>query len=369
MLHERGIDILLITSRHNVRYMTGGYYMPFYARHSRAGSDRYLSAVAIPAQNIDTAFYVSRDNELDYMKAFGGLWIREVQTSNRRSAMTLGVAEQLAENLRARGLAGGTIGVELPFIPANALAALRHDLPDATFRDATELLGHLRAVKTAAELEALRSVHRDTADAIHAVLQEGRADVTTRQVAAHIQTQIEGRGTGAEYMYALTNLGPGLVRAPSDERWGRGRPLQVDAGAELQDYMSDVARMGSVGPVPARARDMYDTCLAVQDRIRGVIVPGLSCAELWRIGSEAMTSTAWGRWALRAHGLGIVSHEPPEITSESTHELEAGMVVSLETEYLDPDVAHVKLEDTVAVTPTGCEGLGDVNREWCVASG
>ena len=39
-----------------------------------------------------------------------------------------------------------------------------------------------------------------------------------------------------------------------------------------------------------------------QDRIRGVIVPGLSCAELWRIGSEAMTSTAWGRVGrFRAH--------------------------------------------------------------------
>jgi Xaa-Pro aminopeptidase len=43
------------------------------------------------------------------------------------------------------------------------------------------------------------------------------------------------------------------------------------------------------------------------------------------------------------------------------------MVVSIETEYLHPDAGHIKIEDTVVVRATGCEGLGDVERDWCVA--
>ena len=45
--------------------------------------------------------------------------------------------------------------------------------------------------------------------------------------------------------------------------------------------------------------------------------------------------------------------------------LSTSMVVSIETEYLHPDAGHVKLEDTIVVTPSGHEGLGDVAREWC----
>ena len=34
-----------------------------------------------------------------------------------------------------------------------------------------------------------------------------------------------------------------------------------------------------------------------------------------------------------------------------------------------PDVGHVKVEDTVVVTATACEGLGDVESDWSTASG
>ena len=42
------------------------------------------------------------------------------------------------------------------------------------------------------------------------------------------------------------------------------------------------------------------------------------------------------------------------------------MVLSIETELIHPEVGHVKIEDAVAVTATGCEGLGDLGREWQV---
>jgi Xaa-Pro aminopeptidase len=68
------------------------------------------------------------------------------------------------------------------------------------------------------------------------------------------------------------------------------------------------------------------------------------------------------------HGLGMVSHEPPAVAEGGTRRLEAGMVLSIETEVRHPDVGHIKLEDSVVVTPAGCEGLGDVDRDWCIAA-
>jgi len=365
-MRARGLDVVLATSRHNVTYLTGGYYNPFFGRESPFGRGQYLAAVAVPAGRLESAFYVGRDNELDFLQAFGPLWIGDVYWAPRRPNMTVEVAATAAEALRRRGHAHGTVGVELPFLPADAFEVLRRDLPGATLADASPVLAELRAVKRPAEIERLEAVHRITAEAIRAVLSDGRPDLTMRDVAAAVRRQLERRDVA--YLYALTNVGPGLVRAATSEPWGRGRPLHVDAGAELDGYRSDVARMGSIGPAPSPAREMFDGCVAAQARIRRSISAGLPCSELWRIGADAVSAGPWGRLGkFQAHGLGLVSHEPPEVTADADGILEPGMVVSIETDVLDPETGHIKLEDTVVVTATGCEAIGDAHRDWCVA--
>jgi Xaa-Pro aminopeptidase len=62
----------------------------------------------------------------------------------------------------------------------------------------------------------------------------------------------------------------------------------------------------------------------------------------------------------------MVSHEQPHVSPTNARPLEAGMVLSIETDFIHPEVGHVKIEDAVAVTDQGCEGLGDQGREWHV---
>ncbi len=74
-----------------------------------------------------------------------------------------------------------------------------------------------------------------------------------------------------------------------------------------------------------------------------------------------------------AHGMGLVSHEAPRLTDKGpvpyeAHDaelpLQSGMVVSIETTMLHPKRGFIKLEDTVVVTDTGHQGLGDAGRGW-----
>ena len=77
-----------------------------------------------------------------------------------------------------------------------------------------------------------------------------------------------------------------------------------------------------------------------------------------------------------AHGMGIVSHEAPWLMSDAfprytpynrDKPLEAGMVISIETELHHTRRGFIKLEDTVTVTESGCEGFGDHGRGWNIA--
>jgi Xaa-Pro aminopeptidase len=86
---------------------------------------------------------------------------------------------------------------------------------------------------------------------------------------------------------------------------------------------------------------------------------------------QQMADAALGRSAhagigrIVAHGIGMVSHEQPMINlpSQGHRILAVGHVLSVETEFLHPEVGHVKIEDSIAITPNGAEGLGDLGRD------
>jgi Xaa-Pro dipeptidase len=371
LARDAGVDVVLASTRHNVRYLTGGYYLHFFARAPRFGGGRYLSFVGVPIARPDSAFYVGRRDEIldeqHYIDAFGPFWIAERHWVPRGPSMSQDAAAVAARALRAGGHGTGTIAIEPSFLPADAYDALRRELPEAAFVNGTALLGELRAIKQPRELERLREVHRLAAEVIRQVFQESGAADTTREISMRIQRRVGERG--AAFLYSLINVGPGLRRAPSSEAWGRGRPMHLDVGAELDEYVADIARMGSVGRPPADAAALFDVCVAAQTRARAAVGPGVACGEIWRAGTEAVKSgrgAEYGRFL--AHGLGMVSHEPPVVAQDSARRLEPGMVLSIETEVRHPDVGHIKIEDTVVVTANGCEGLGDVDREWCVVA-
>ena len=73
--------------------------------------------------------------------------------------------------------------------------------------------------------------------------------------------------------------------------------------------------------------------------------------------------------------MGMIQHEAPHLTGSGavpypgTYEnkpLEAGMVLSIETDLKNPEAGFIKLEDTIVVTEDGWEAFGDDARDWVV---
>lgn len=361
LMADAGLDLLLASTRHNVRYLTGGYYYHFHSRAQRMGLSQYLPFVGLPAACLAEAFFVCRPEERPQVEA-AAPWIARLVEALRGTASAAAVAAEAVQRL---GLDHGRIGVELPFLPADAYLELRRALPAATFVDATPVLEELRAVKTAAELARLRHLYARLAEAIAAGFCAGAAGITTAEMARRLEREIVAREMG--FLYALVCAGPGTLRAPGAVAWEPGRILHIDAGAEEEDYLADICRMGCLGEPSPLARDLHAACLAIQGAARGRVRAGTPCREVLRAGEDALRASpfaAHGRFVV--HGIGMVSHEQPRITLTTERPLEAGMVLSVETDFIHPEVGHVKIEDAVAVTERGCEGLGDAGREWHV---
>jgi len=134
LMEEAGADVLLASSRHNIRYLTGGYYYPLYAWDAHTRGTQYLSFLAIPRGSLEEAFLVGRPGEREALEE-AELWLRRCHEGS-----AIGIrpaAAKAVEQLKALGLDRGCIAVELPSLPAEAFQLLADGLPRARLVDAT----------------------------------------------------------------------------------------------------------------------------------------------------------------------------------------------------------------------------------------
>jgi Xaa-Pro aminopeptidase len=358
LMEEAGLDLIVASTRHNIRYLTGGYFFHFHARATRNARSQYQPLLGIPRDQPERAFYVGRADEEGDM-TIHQLWVEERIDAART---TVSAAQAAAAAIQARGLGSGHIGLEMPFLPADAYVTMQSLLPHATLVDATPILDELRAIKRPEEIDLVRRASEITAEAIQTAFYAGRPGTTTRELADAVRLDMEERGL--TFLWCFTNAGPDFLRTPSDRAWQHGQALHLDAGGEIGDYLADLCRMGCLGQPSSLLVDLHAACLAAQESVRPLLRPGVPACEVDAAGQRSVAESPFAQYArFTAHGVGMVSHEQPVINAEATRPLAAGMVLSVETDIRHPEAGHIKIEDSIAITADGYEALGDTGRE------
>ena len=185
----------------------------------------------------------------------------------------------------------------------------------------------------------------------------------------------EQLGQGLTFDYCLITAGTNLNRAPSDQRLEASDILSLDSGANYKGYVGDLTRMGVLDEPDAELVDLLGVIEEIQQRARRPIRRAAVGAEIF-LAAHGLLDRSPHRAYLDfvAHGVGLITHEAPRLTSsrlepvyegyDADRPLELGMVISIETAMAHPKRGFIKLEDTVAVTEEGCEGFGDTGRGW-----
>ena len=368
LMDSAGIDVLLATSKHNVQYLLGGHRSFFFDYMDATGITRYLPILIYPKGSPQKAGYVGHQLE-SFQHELKPFWTAETRTAARG---TLDATAQAVDQIRRLGLKPRRIGVELAFLPADAMLALRAAFPDSEIVDALFVLERLRARKSPEELKKLRIASEAVLDAMVAVMQASGSGTTTREIAEALRREETNRGLIFEY--CLVTAGSNLNRAPSEQRWQQGEILSLDSGGNYQGYIGDLCRMAILGEPDSELEDLLAEIETVQRAAMKAIKPGAKGAETFAAAEPLLRrSKQHNHLHFLAHGMGLVSHEAPRLTGsgpvpydgyDADRPLESGMVVSVETTLKHPRRGFIKLEDTVAVTDTGHEVYGDRARGW-----
>jgi Xaa-Pro aminopeptidase len=368
LMDEAGIDVVIATSKHNVAYLLGGHRANFFDYMDATGITRYLPVLVYPKGAPEKAAYFAHRLE-KFQLENNALWTPETQASTAGSvdAMTKAVAYMAKAGIKTKRIA-----TEFGFLPYDAANVLRAAFPDADWVDGLYVLERQRAKKSPEELLKLKVASEAVLESMKAVIANHGPGATKSEVVEALRREETNRGLTFEY--CLITCGTSLNRAPSDQVWGKGEIMSIDSGGNNHGYIGDICRMAIQGEPDAELVDMLGEIETIQRAAMKPVRAGVMGGEIYAAAEPLRSkSKHHNHLDFLAHGMGLVSHEAPRLTSHgpvpypedyATMPLESGMVVSVETTLLHSTRGFIKLEDTMVVTDSGHEIYGEGARGW-----
>ena len=227
---------------------------------------------------------------------------------------------------------------------------------------AAPLVEGLRMVKDEDELTLIIEAALVGCRLFEHILEFIKPGLAEIEVAAELEHQ--ARLHGVEGMSFETIVASGPRSAFPHGRATRARLprrgfVTMDFGVVLKGYCSDMTRTVYMGKPRTKERDTYNTVLEAQEAAVAAVGSGASCGDvdeaargiLRKAGLAEAFSHSTG------HGLGLEIHEPPRLGAGQTARLLSGMVVTIEPGVYLPGQFGIRIEDMVAVTPTGGQVL------------
>ena len=367
LLDEAGMDAAVISSKHNIQYLFGGYRFFFFDHFDAIGVSRYLPLLVYVKGRPEQSIYIGHGME-SYERDLGKFWTPVFQTAGA----TLDATQLAIDHLAKLGPNVRRVGIERAFLPADAAELMTRELPGATFLEAHFPFERLRARKTREELDLLRTASDLVVDSMLAVIASHGPGATKLELVEALRREEVNRGLTFEY--CLLTAGTNLNRAPSDKVWGEGDILSLDSGGNYKGYIGDLCRMAIQGEPDAELVDLLGEVDAIQMAARKPIRSGANGGDIYVSAGEVLNrSPRSNSIEFVAHGMGLISHEAPRLTGhgpikypayDADRPLELGMVISIETTLVHSRRGFIKLEDALAVTDDGYEAFGDRGRGW-----
>lgn len=356
---SRGIDLAIFYRSVNVRYLTG---------YSSLDTDRPISytrpnvvclrtsgegALIVPVLGEESARQMgSIDNVIPY----SGL-------PPNASALDawLGFATSGGGGKISR------IGWEADYLPLLTAESIRDRFRGASFVDITPVIEGLRLIKTAEEVQAIKS-GAELADRI-------LAETIPLAVAGTSENQVEWHGlelvktVGKRYadnidVLSLVLSGPrsAMTHASTSRRpIQTGEPVMHAWLVAANGYWCEDIRTVPVGAwKDKRAGQMFEAVHEAFDAALAIVRPGTLASDIFDIVQRVFSKNGLQDLILTrraGHGVGLEYQEQPIIDAQTHIPLSPGMTFSLEPGVWAPGFGGFTVAETLLITETGYERI------------
>jgi Xaa-Pro aminopeptidase len=236
----------------------------------------------------------------------------------------------------------------------------KSNLPSA---DISPILDELRWVKTPYEIERMRKAGLIVAEGLREAMKGTKPGMYEYEIEAAARFFNTKRGARGDAFIPIVASGPNTIiyhYTKNNRQMQAGDVVYFDYGADYDYYTSDITRTWAVsGRFTPEQEKWYRCILEARNTIIGAMKPGVSVRDLQKAAEPVYQKHGFlqaylssGRYV--GHFVGISVHDP----GDETKPFVPGVVFNVEPVIEFPDrKIHLRLEDTILITPTGAENL------------
>lgn len=344
-MQRRGLDGLLVSSLHTIRYLTGftGTHALLFLSSNASTlltDSRYAEQAKMEARNCKRVI-VTRNGLYD-------------EASRRRLLDTL-----------------ERVGFEAQYITYAQYRMLRKLFPGVSFASTRELVEEVMVVKDEEEIENIRQAARISDRVFDEVLDIIRPGIPELEIAAEISYLHKTMGAERDAFDTIVASGArsALPHARASQKCIRnGELVTLDFGCVVNGYNSDISRTVAVGRPSQRVRRMYEAVRAAQQEAIESARGGMLARDLDAVARKRIVRAGFGKLFHHSlgHGLGLHVHERPRVSRLSKERLMAGSVITIEPGVYVPEFGGVRIEDDVVLRENGCDVLNTAPKDLLV---
>jgi len=386
IMRQAGLDALFLTSPLNVYYATNA--VPVLSRFS-TDNTAFAVVPADPARPIayvtdgfeyyagssDSALaqdvkpylagggFASSDPHASPAFPYIGNYAFDARERLRRESLERAapfqesVSKAASQALLDLRLSRGVIGVDTAY----GAALLRQIAPRAASRPASDLMLHIRLVKTPAELQLVRKAAANNVEASIAAAAASREVEGIWALRQRFYQEAAARGNLG--VYGSIDL---VMSELADGAFREGQCFMIDFVSQYGFYQGDFGRTVSYGEADPQMRKAVDIGITAWHEIRERLKPGLKFSEIHAIGERTVKALAAKfSYAFHPHSVGLQHWDQPlkDVQGGALDlTLEPGMILSVDCPLLNAGVnGTTHIEDLVLIDGTGSEMI---HREY-----
>ncbi|BBN97949.1 ectoine hydrolase DoeA [Sporolactobacillus terrae] len=366
-MQAKEIDVLLVSNPANMNYLSG-----------YDGWSFYVPQLLVLLIDEDQPFWIGRAQDANGAKAT--TWLDEnhvipypedhIQTTERHPM------DFVCSILKEIGQSKRTIGLEMDayYFSAQSYVKLKEGLPDAAFKDATNLVNYVRIIKSDAEISFMKKA----AKIVEKAMQKGieQVAVGARQcdvAAAIVHQQIVGTEEyGGDYTAIVPLLPSGEHTSTphltwTDERYETNTPVLIEIAGAYKHYHSPMARTVYLGQPSKKMIDLSSACIEGINTTLAAIKPGMTGEEVEQVWRKVIHKYGFEKESRAGYSVGL--NYPPD-WGEHTASFRPGDQTLLKpnmTFHLMPgiwmDDVGFECTEAIRITENGCEPFADFPRK------
>ncbi|MEI6456396.1 MAG: Xaa-Pro peptidase family protein [bacterium] len=254
------------------------------------------------------------------------------------------------------------------FVEKEIQKSLKQAYPGLKISRASNLVGQLRQVKSAEEIELIRNSIGMTGDGIERAMKVCKPGIWEYELQAEVEYGVTSHGAERTSFQSIVGAGKNSLSPHYDDnncRANAGDVVVMDVGAEYHGYAADITRTIPVsGKFTEEQKTIYETVLKVQKQLIDQVAPGMTYEKIDALANRLFAEAGYKRYVIHGvtHPIGLDVHDV-----QTAKVLEPGMVITIEPGLYIPanDTVlsegfrgfGVRIEDDVLVTKDGCEVL------------